>query len=87
MEPSLGRIVLFKFLRTQEDGSRLVDTVPAIVTGVHPQRVVDLTIFHPVESTQLGQSTFSRMGVEYAETEWATEQHKDEGFWSWPPRG
>ena len=64
-KPSLGRIVLYHHKLYERE------VAPAIVTDVHEENLVDLTVFYK------GQVPYAHSFVAYG---------TGEGEWSWPPR-
>lgn len=72
--PSIGRIVHYR-LRAADDETVGAAVVPAIITCVHSERVVDLTIFLPDAPPR------PRISVELDD-----DGQPGIGRWFWPPR-
>ena len=77
MKPAIGRIVHFHDLTSPTGaGMPYVDTFAAIITAVHSDTCVNLTIFYPNGDTR-GVSSVSLDGDVGTHTPYS---------WSWPPR-
>ncbi|NKT17598.1 hypothetical protein GS909_07045 [Rhodococcus hoagii] len=76
MEPTIGRIVHF----TESSGR----TIAAIVTAVHPDHCVELTVFQP--GTAPGWVTLGPKGTPDETPLIPFAEQPTPGHWNWPPR-
>lgn len=80
--PELGRIVLFHDLvkRSAKDEPRAV-TVPGIITAVHSDSVVDLSVFAPHSDYATSRISVVKVGEPDEDGDVNSARR-----WSWPPR-
>lgn len=72
MKPTIGRIVHYKNTETEAQFQKGAQVVPAIITRVHSDNVVNLTVF-----TDSGGGVHQKTSVSLG---------TDAGTWAWPER-